>query len=122
MPPRLGVDHEYRRTEWSPQGESAKAKRSEVQTTASDWIQWGEAATPPRSYPLARSLLSTRSAVSGSSVTRRPMARDTAFMTAAGVGVIAGSPMPLAPKGPRPVPDSNRMVSTAGASSVVGIL
>ena len=47
---------------------------------------------------------STRSAVSGSSVTRRPTARDTAFITAAGVGVIAGSPMPLAPKGPARCP------------------
>ena len=72
------------------------------------------------SSPVSRA--STRSAVMGNSVTGRPTARATAFITAAGVGVIAGSPMPLAPNGPRPLPDSIRMVSTAGESSVVGIL
>src|SRR5713101_5281177 len=69
--------------------------------------------------PPSRSLASTRSGVIGSSVTRRPRARDTAFITAAGVGVMAGSPIPLAPKGPRPFPDSIMTVSTAGESSVV---
>src|SRR5215471_2451083 len=64
----------------------------------------------------------TRSAVRGNWVTGAPAARETAFMTAAGVGVIAGSPMPLAPKGPRPWPDSRSTVMTGGASSVVGIL
>src|SRR5438093_3459364 len=76
----------------------------------------GEAHARPRSLPR------TRSAVIGSSVTRSPIAEDTAFMTAAGVGVMAGSPIPLAPNGPSPFPDSSRMASIAGTSRVVGIL
>ena len=64
----------------------------------------------------------TRSAVIGNWVSGERAARDTAFITAAGVGVMAGSPIPLAPKGPRPWPDSSRIVMISGASSVVGIL
>src|SRR5262249_60581143 len=55
-----------------------------------------------------------RSAVRGNWVTGAPAARETAFMTAAGGGGMAGSPKPLGPQGPRPRPPSRSHGDPAG--------
>src|SRR4030095_13014166 len=69
-----------------------------------------------------RNAASTRSDVIGSSVIRGPSALERALATAAMLGVMAGSPSPLAPNGPSPSPDSSSTVAISGASSEVGIL
>src|SRR2546426_5484788 len=44
-----------------------------------------------------------------------------ALATAAAGGPIGGSPMPRAPKGPSPSPDSTTMGSTSGMSAALGM-
>ena len=49
------------------------------------------------------------------------MASATALATAGAAGVSEGSPMPLAPNGPTPVPDSRMMTCVVGKSRHVGM-
>ena len=63
----------------------------------------------------------TLSGVSGSPNTRTPMALATALAAAGAAGVSDGSPIPFAPNGPRPVPDSRMIAFVVGRSHAVGI-
>jgi hypothetical protein len=72
-------------------------------------------------YLLPLSISKTCSGVMGISVIRAPMASLTAFVTAPGEALQGGSPMPRAPWGPIPSPDSVTIVSHAPRSSEVGI-